>query len=173
MNMYGGPEYLIHYKYSSVMNICFVVFLYGIGMPLLFPIGFLGLCILYTVEKLCVAYYYQSPPAFDEKLDNLVTSILIYAPLGMFLFGYWMMSNHQIFQNDIPIQPLARPEKELTNHVIFRDIAVDQALPFFVFSFLFAFIIVAKYFYAKVLFRKSLVMNTQVDEELPPYFAAF
>lgn len=39
VELYSGPVYYIHFKYSSVLNITFVTFLYGLGIPLLFPIA--------------------------------------------------------------------------------------------------------------------------------------
>jgi hypothetical protein len=57
-DLYAGAIYQIHYKYSSIQNICFVVFLYGAGMPILFPIGLLGLVVLYVVERWEMAVYY-------------------------------------------------------------------------------------------------------------------
>ncbi len=39
VDIYSGPTYFIHYKYSSVLNITFVTFLYGLGIPLLFPVA--------------------------------------------------------------------------------------------------------------------------------------
>lgn len=35
----GGGEYMIHFKYSDCLNVCFVCSMYGLAMPLLFPIA--------------------------------------------------------------------------------------------------------------------------------------
>jgi len=61
---------MIHYKYSSAMNIVFVTFLYGSAIPWLFPLGFINLLITYVVDKLCIVYYYKEPPSYDEKLNS-------------------------------------------------------------------------------------------------------
>ncbi len=58
MNLYSGPEYLIHYKYSSILNIVFITFMFGAGMPILFPIALTSFITLYVVERLLVAYSY-------------------------------------------------------------------------------------------------------------------
>jgi len=39
--LYNGPTFEIHYKYSAIMNIVFCTFLYGSVMPFLFPIAWL------------------------------------------------------------------------------------------------------------------------------------
>ena len=40
--VYGGGDYVIHFKYS-VLNVVYVTMMYGIGMPILFPIAALNL----------------------------------------------------------------------------------------------------------------------------------
>ena len=51
INLYSGPVYLMHYKYSTILNVCFVTFMYGFGLPILFPVAILAFLILYFVEK--------------------------------------------------------------------------------------------------------------------------
>lgn len=41
VELYSGPVYLIHYKYSAILNITFVTMMYGLGLPVLFPIAVL------------------------------------------------------------------------------------------------------------------------------------
>lgn len=58
IDIYSGPNYLIHFKYSGLMNITFVTFMYGIGVPLLFPLAAFSYFILYTLERILTSYYY-------------------------------------------------------------------------------------------------------------------
>lgn len=58
INIYSGPEYMIHFKYSGILNICWITMMYGIGMPVMFPIAAFSYFILLTVERLAVAYFY-------------------------------------------------------------------------------------------------------------------
>ena len=76
INLYSGPTYLMHYKYSSILNICFVTFMYAFGIPLLFPVAILSLTILYFVETGCLYYSYRMPPMYDEHLSLLVLRTL-------------------------------------------------------------------------------------------------
>lgn len=62
------------------MNIAFVTFMYGAGIPALFPIAVMSYFLLYVCERLCVAYSYKQPPAFDEKLNKSTINILVWAP---------------------------------------------------------------------------------------------
>ena len=67
--------------------------MYGVGLPVLFPIAACSFLILYLVEKTMIYYAYRQPPMYDEKLNNNVLSILTYAPLLFLSFGYWMFSS--------------------------------------------------------------------------------
>jgi len=58
IELYSGPEYMIHFKYSIVLNVAFVTMMYGVGIPFLFFIAGLSFFVLYSVERLCVAYFY-------------------------------------------------------------------------------------------------------------------
>ena len=39
LDLYSGHEYVIHYKCAADINIVWVTMLYGVGLPILFPIA--------------------------------------------------------------------------------------------------------------------------------------
>jgi hypothetical protein len=47
IDIYSGPEYLIHFKYSHIMNVIFVTMMYGLGVPVLFLVAVLSYLVLY------------------------------------------------------------------------------------------------------------------------------
>lgn len=100
MNIYLGPEYLMHYKYSTILNVVFVTMMYGLGMPFLFPLAAFALLILYFTEKTMLFYSYQMPPTYDQRLYENVLGKLAFAPLLFLWFGYWMVSSRQLLSND-------------------------------------------------------------------------
>ncbi len=100
VEIYSGPTFFIHYKYSSILNITFVTMMYGLGLPILFPIAAISLLVLYVMEKSMIYFSYRQPPMYDEKLNNNVLSLMTYAPLLFLGFGYWMFSSKQIMSND-------------------------------------------------------------------------
>jgi len=67
-NLYGGPMYLMHFKYSSILTQVYISFMYGLFVPVLFPIATLGIMNMYLVEKFALLYYYRKPPMYDDKL---------------------------------------------------------------------------------------------------------
>jgi hypothetical protein len=58
VDLYCGPEYVIHYKYSFIMNVVFMTFMFGAGLPILFPLALCSLVVLYIMERLQAAYSY-------------------------------------------------------------------------------------------------------------------
>ena len=94
IELYSGPVFFIHYKYSFFLNCVWVTFTYGVGLPLLFPFCTFALLSLYLVEKTMIYYSYRQPPTYDEKLNTSVLQKLTWAPVYFLAFGYWMLSNH-------------------------------------------------------------------------------
>jgi hypothetical protein len=67
-NLYSSGDYVIHFKYSGVLNIVYVAFMYGLGLPLLFPIAGLSIFSQWANERYNIAYVFKLPPTLDEKL---------------------------------------------------------------------------------------------------------
>jgi len=84
----------MHFKYAAILNICYVTLLYGVGMPILYPVAVFALIVLYLSEKACLYYSYRIPPTYDEQLSNSVIRMTMGAPVGMLFFGYWMLSSN-------------------------------------------------------------------------------
>lgn len=100
ISIYQGPQYFMHYKYSSILTIGYMTFMYGFGMPVLFPIAMLSFLVLYVVERFMLFYGHVTPPMYDERLSNDVLRKLQFAPLLYLVFGYWMASSQQLLSND-------------------------------------------------------------------------
>ena len=97
--IHTGPVHKVDEKLSNILNITFVTLMYGMGLPILFPIAFLYLFTLYTLERFQIAYFYQMPPAMDDRMTKNALEKLSRAPLIFLLNGYWMLSNRQMFEN--------------------------------------------------------------------------
>jgi len=97
--IYGGGEYLIHFKYSDALNITYVTCMYGIGIPLLFPVAALNLSLTLMGECLTTAFYASQPPAIHDTLTKIGLILLKLAPIILLFNSYWMIGNKQIFQN--------------------------------------------------------------------------
>jgi len=75
--------------------------MYGVGIPILFPIAFFTYLFFWLHEKYHMAYTYQLPPAYDDSLNNNAIQMLRGAPILLLLNGFWMLDNQQIFNNVI------------------------------------------------------------------------
>ena len=93
MDLYSGPDFIIHFKYSAILNVTYVTMFYGPGLPILFPIAALSYFILYSAERYGLAYTYQMPPTMDDMMTKNALNLLSYSPLFFLLNGYWMFSN--------------------------------------------------------------------------------
>jgi len=98
-NVYGGDEYLIHFKYSDALNITYITAMYGMGIPLLFPIAAMNLGLTLMGERISTAYYVRQPPAMDDTMTRNTLRLLKLAPIILLCNGYWMVGNRQIFFN--------------------------------------------------------------------------
>ena len=58
IDLYSGPDYIIHFKYSNILNVTYVTMMYGLGLPILFPIAMLTYLIFWSVERCGIAYTY-------------------------------------------------------------------------------------------------------------------
>lgn len=50
IELYAGPEYLIQLRYSSLLVIIFSTFMYGLFIPILFPIALVAVINYFIVE---------------------------------------------------------------------------------------------------------------------------
>ena len=55
-DLYSGGEYVIHFKYSGVLNIVFITMMYGMAMPILFPLAAFNFFNQWVCERYIVAY---------------------------------------------------------------------------------------------------------------------
>lgn len=116
VEIYSGPTYYMHYKYSTVLNICFVTMMYGFGIPYLFPVACFSFVVLYFLEKSMLLWSYRMPPMYDERLAKSVLRKLRVAPLFYLAFAYWMASSKQLLSNDF-LYPVAKADDtQLTDH---------------------------------------------------------
>ena len=54
--IHGGTDYLIHFKYSDLLNVTYITLMYGLAMPILFPLAALNLFNACVAERMVVAW---------------------------------------------------------------------------------------------------------------------
>ena len=90
---------MIHFKYSDALNVVFVCLMYGLTMPMLFPIAAITLKLQQIAEKIAVAWVARLPPAMDNSLNNNAIFMVMTAPMFLLVNGFWMIDNKAIFDN--------------------------------------------------------------------------
>jgi hypothetical protein len=93
VNIYSGPQHVMSFRYSAILNTVMVCMMYGVALPIMFPIAAFTFINYYIVDRFLITYYYQRPPIYDDKLNNAALSTMKFAPLLMLFFGYWCMGN--------------------------------------------------------------------------------
>jgi len=175
VDLYAGPVYLIHYRYSMILLHIGCAFLYGTAMPVLFVVAFFAFLILYINERVLVCYYYREPPSFDEQITMKAISLIRWLPTMCLPFIFWQMGNRQIFETETYILDRASDVK-LSGHTIETAMTHTNPLqmtynsgPFFLFVSIVTFYIL-KWF-------KEMVLDDEEEEDqlcegLADYYSA-
>lgn len=103
IELYTGPEFMIHYKHSYIMNAIFLTMFYGPSIPILFPITFVKLVAFYAVERYMMAYGYRRPPMYDTSINKNTIKVLSWAPILYTFSAALFFSNKQLFGNAAPL----------------------------------------------------------------------
>ena len=99
--IYSGPPFELSYKYSYILVVTYITFLFGAGVPILFPIAYVSLLGFYIVERLMMAYSYRRPPMFGTETNQVCLKALLGAPVVYCVFAMWMFNNQQVFENKL------------------------------------------------------------------------
>lgn len=68
VNLYSGPNYDFHFRYSNLLLSVAITFMYGNALPILYPIAAINLFIMSIMDHLLVIFYYKEPPSYDETM---------------------------------------------------------------------------------------------------------
>lgn len=103
VQLYSGPEYQIFYKYTYLLKLVFFCFMYGMAMPIVFPIALLGMLNFFAFEKICLAYFHKKPPSYDSKINKIAVQYLRIGPFVGIAVSWWILGNQQMFDNKIEV----------------------------------------------------------------------
>ena len=88
-----GPEFDISSRYATMFTIVYVTLIFGIGMPILYPLAIFNLSVIYLVERYVLAYHYRVPPTMDDRMVKNAMKILSFTPMLFLANAYWMLTN--------------------------------------------------------------------------------
>lgn len=169
--LYSGGDYIIDFKYSNVLNIIYITMMYGIGMPILFPVAVFNFLNQYICERIMVAYYMKQPPALDDLMIRNCIRMIRWAPLFFLGNGYWMASNRQIFQNSYSF--VNKHSDVMKSGHFFKFTPNDSAMPLmlmFMANFALIIIMIFGYDWIRSLGFTLDQQDIEPDEDLPNFF---
>ena len=91
INLYSGPPHSMNYKYALILSTSFITFMFGLALPLLYPIAAFTFLNLYIMERVLITYWHPRPPMYDDKLNKKTLQIIAWAPIFLCFFGYWFL----------------------------------------------------------------------------------
>ena len=94
------------YSYAFIINVIFMAFLFGPGLPLLFPLALCCLVSHYVTESLSMAYVYKKPAMYDERIHEHALRVLTIMPAVYCFNAAWVYSNQAVFREDINMERL-------------------------------------------------------------------
>ena len=98
--IYIGPDFLLEFRYSSLLTNIFVSLMFGSGIPILYGAALLSFLFTYWFDKLFYLRVYKTPPRYDKSLISTVRSWINIAFIFHFVFGFWMYSNSSILESN-------------------------------------------------------------------------
>lgn len=89
IEIHAGPKYEMFAKYAFILLTVFMTQLFGLGLPLLYPIALFGFFIFYYTEMYMLHYSYRVPPCYDEKLNTQILYMLQLSPIICNIMSIW------------------------------------------------------------------------------------
>jgi len=99
--VYTSAEFVIDSRYSQILTLIYVCFLYSSGMPFLYITTGIQLILTYFFDKIVLLKYSKLPKNYDGKLEaavriTLYIIVILHPCLGIFMYGM-----PEYFTNDI------------------------------------------------------------------------
>jgi len=91
-----GNEIMMEFRYSNMITVIWITFLYSGGIPILYPVVCLFFFVTYWVDKFLLFKFYRKPPSFDSYLANQALGWWKYAVLLHLIGSCFMFVNSNI-----------------------------------------------------------------------------
>lgn len=171
--IYSGTVYLIHFRYADLLNTLYVTMMYGVGIPLLFPLSAFTMFNTWLVERLTLAYLVRQPAAMDDRLSKNALALAKWAPILLLFNGYWMLGNRQIFMNKWDYI-MKEQDPMPSGHYLPDYFELSWTTPVYIFLFASIVIIIVQAIVPRqVLTDLGFTLQSKeivVDEDLPNFF---
>ena len=68
----------------------------------MFWLALLRACLVYTIDRLSMAYSFKKPPMQNNSLNQTAIKLMSIGPWLYTIISIWIYSNQQVFENEIP-----------------------------------------------------------------------
>ena len=170
--LHSGDEYLIYLKFSDALNVVYTTMMYGVGMPILFPLAALAVFNQWVGERYMMAKEVRLPPAMSNSLIINANYKLTLAPLLLIMNGYWMLDNRQIFDNNTTFINKTG-DLMISDHHFDNWSKPGRHTPLMIVIIASFFIYFLQVFFGELLASLGYSMTSKdvsVDEDLPNFF---
>lgn len=102
-DMYTGAEFMFEFRYSNMLVVLGVSFLYSGGMPILYPTAAFFFLLTYWMDKCLLLKCYRKPIKFDNYLAKGTLAyfkyILLLHIIGfLFMYGLTPILQNKLFE---------------------------------------------------------------------------
>ena len=100
-NLNTGTEFMLEFRYSNMLTVLTVAFLYSGGMPVLYPVAAFYFFFTYWTDKCLLFNCYKRPIKFDNFIAKKTLNCYKYILL-LHIIGFLLMHGQTpILQNDL------------------------------------------------------------------------
>lgn len=96
-HMLVGPVFDTSINYAHFLSMFFFAMTYATGLPIMMPLAFAALSIVFFVDRLMLLRFNQKPPQMGDEVMQIVLKLLPFAGIIRLAFGCWMYSSPDIF----------------------------------------------------------------------------
>jgi hypothetical protein len=93
-----GPLFHLSQKNAHFLSMLFFAMTYAAGLPMLMPMAFVTLSVLFQVDRLLLLRFNQKPPLVGDGMMQIIMKILPFAAIIRLAFACWMFSFPVIFK---------------------------------------------------------------------------
>ena len=100
-DLYTGDDIYFEYRYSDMLTVLAVTFLYSGAMPIMYPVAAIFFFITYWIDKCLLLRRYKKPTKLDYNLAKRITAFFKYIAMGHMIGFLFMYGQTHIFKNDL------------------------------------------------------------------------
>lgn len=127
-----GNEFLIENDLFKLGNVLLITFMFGPGIPILFPLAL----IYVNVNSLCLryklAYQCRKPISYSNDNNELFIKFCAFMPVLYSCFGLWMYSNRQIYDNKVLPRASINGIQDHSHTVVYTLTTFTPGTPFLI-----------------------------------------